>query len=108
MKKIKPTCRYNVVALDETATIHLEGRFTFLDHGNFEASCKKFLTNPQIKHVIVNLAKVEYIDSAALGMLLVLRKDIQAISVSLVLSSPSATVLRALKAVHFEKLLTIQ
>ncbi len=96
------------VISNETGTIHLEGRFTFLDQSDFESLCKNLSNNEQIKQIIVNLEKVKHIDSSALGMLLVLRDIIRATGISLVLSGPNGSVLRAMNVAHFAHMFNIQ
>ena len=98
----------NVVTLNDSVTIHLGKRFTFLDQSDFEDAYKTLLNKQQIKQVIVDLVNLEYIDSTALGTLLVLREKTQAINASLVLTNPKIVVLKALNAVHFERLFSIQ
>jgi anti-anti-sigma factor len=98
----------NVTVLSEAATIYLGGRFTFLDQSIFESECKKLTKDEQVKQITVNLEKVEFIDSSALGMLLVLRDHALSIGASLLISSPSGVVLEALNKAHFGRLFTIQ
>jgi HptB-dependent secretion and biofilm anti anti-sigma factor len=97
-----------VVISNETGTIHLGGRFTFLDQSDFENLCKNISKNEQVKQIIVDLEKVKHIDSSALGMLLVLRDHTRAIGASLVLSGPNGSVLRAMNVAHFAHMFNIQ
>ena len=53
-------------------TIRVGGRFDFNLHKDFRSVYKE-LTNPQIRYVI-DMAGTEYMDSSALGMLLLLRE----------------------------------
>lgn len=98
----------SVTISNDTGTIHLEDRFTFLDQGNFEWACKNIAGNALIKHIVINLEKVKYIDSSALGMLLVLRDHARAMGTSLVLSSPNEAVLKVLNVAHFGHLFSIR
>lgn len=52
-------------------TIKVSGRFTFAMYKEFAASYKS--ADPQPEKVDIDLRAVEYVDSAALGMLLSLR-----------------------------------
>lgn len=56
---------------DHKLTIKLSGRFTFALYKEFAASYKNLTDQPEA--VDVDLHGVEYIDSAALGMLLSMR-----------------------------------
>jgi anti-anti-sigma factor len=97
----------SVTVLSEAATIYLGGRFTFLDQSVFEHECKKLSKDKQIKQITINLEKVKFIDSSALGMLLVLRDHARSVGSSVVISSPNGMVLEALNTAHFGKLFTI-
>lgn len=98
----------SVVISNDIGTVQLEGRFTFLDQSSFEFACKNLFNNTQIKQIVVNLENVKYIDSSALGMLLVLRNHVRTIGKSLVLSGPNGAVLKVLNVAHFGHLFNIQ
>jgi|SRR5688572_14485537 HptB-dependent secretion and biofilm anti anti-sigma factor len=70
----------------ENAVIHLTGRFDFSSHTAFKQCYEAALTEPRVRKISVDLQSVEYLDSAALGMLLLLkeRATAQAMSVALV------------------------
>ena len=50
------------------------GRFTFTDNGKFRTILDKF-SKPEIKHISFNMKEVSFVDSAALGMLLLARDE---------------------------------
>ena len=90
------------------ATITLVGRFDFSLHGDFRETYDLLLVDSEIDAVAVNLAGVEYIDSSALGMLLMLRERAQETGKSLTLCKPSSHVSHLLEIVSFSKLFTIE
>ncbi len=104
MMKNNTKARISATATNETATIYLAGRFTFLDQSNFEQECAKLTKDSQIKQITVDFEKVKFIDSSALGMLLVLRDHANSIGASLFISNLSGSVLKVLNAAHFGKL----
>jgi len=53
-------------------TIHVDGRFDFSLHQEFRG-CYEQVSDPGVTYV-VNLGRTEYLDSSALGMLLLLRE----------------------------------
>jgi len=87
--------------------LRLEGTFTFDGHAAFKAATTEALDagHPAIA---LDLSGVSYMDSASLGMLLLLREKAQAKGVKVVLSRPSPTVLTILRVVQFGKLFDIQ
>jgi anti-anti-sigma factor len=62
------------------ATIALSGRFDFSAHQAFREACAAALDAAQIGELKVDLAGVDYLDSSALGMLLLLREKAQAVN----------------------------
>ena len=58
----------------QTLTIHVNGRFDFNLHKEFRNAYKD-CTAPGT-HYVIDLARAEYMDSSALGMLLLLREQV--------------------------------
>jgi anti-anti-sigma factor len=69
----------------ETAVIRLTGRFDFSRHREFKNCYEAALKQPSLRRIHVDLNGVDYLDSSALGMLLLLkeRADGRALPVSL-------------------------
>lgn len=85
-------------------TIKISGRFTFALYKEFAASYKNAETPPDA--VDVDLRGVEYIDSAALGMLLSMRNFFGA-EKKISLSNASETVRKILEIARFDKKFSI-
>ncbi|MBI5918113.1 MAG: STAS domain-containing protein [Nitrosomonadales bacterium] len=98
----------NVKIASNIATIEVRGRFDFSTHRNFREMYEHILQNPQIASIDVNLAGVDYMDSSALGMLLMLRERAQAAKKEVVLCKPNSTVAQILDIANFPKLFTIR
>ncbi|MCX7179282.1 MAG: STAS domain-containing protein, partial [Proteobacteria bacterium] len=62
----------NVVKADQHTAIRLQGRFDFNTHRDFRASVELALQESPAQ-LQVDLGGVDYLDSSALGMLLMLR-----------------------------------
>ena len=97
----------SVTAISNTATIYLSGHFSFGAHREFKAAYKNQLNNSMIGSLVVNLTEVSYLDSSALGMLLLLREYAQAANKSLTLSKPSAIAARTFEIAGFKTLFAI-
>ena len=91
----------------QTGTIRLEGRFTFDSHPAFKSCTQSILQARELKRVVLDMAGVEYMDASSLGAILLLREATEARFMAIALLRPSATVLRLLKLVQFEKLFEI-
>ncbi len=68
-----------------TAVIHLTGRFDFSARREFKQCYEAALIEPEVRAIAVDLRDVEYLDSSALGMLLLLKElaDARTLPVSL-------------------------
>lgn len=88
-------------------TLSLGGRFDFNVHRDFKESYMAFLNDAAITSINVNLAAVDYLDSSALGMLLMLRERAGTANKQISLSNPNETVVKILDIANFKKLFTI-
>lgn len=87
--------------MSDTGTIALSGHFTFNAHREFKATYDRLLADARVGNIVVNLADVSYLDSSALGMLLLLRDHVQAANKSLALSQPSTIAARTFEIAGF-------
>jgi len=90
-----------------TLTINMSGRFDFHVQRDFKEAYDPQLTNAAISAIEINLAGVDYLDSSALGMLLMLRERATAAGKSLKLCKPGTGVSQILEIANFSKLFTI-
>ena len=89
------------------ATMEMSGRFDFSAHREFKDAYMALMQNHSVLVIDVNLAAVDYMDSSALGMLLMLRDRAQAANKEVTISKPSKVVEQILKVANFSKLFTI-
>lgn len=92
---------------DRTATIGLDGKFTFEAHPAFKACTREALDSGSVDRIILDLERVSYLDASSLGMILLLREAAEARHVTVVLHRPSRPVRSLLEVVRFEKLFSI-
>lgn len=91
----------------QRAVVRLSGKFDFSAHREFRETIDAALQNKEFGEVVVDLAGVDYIDSSALGMLLMLREKTNGAKKNLSLANPRGVVKQALDIAHFEKLFSI-
>lgn len=86
------------------ATLHIEvsGRFDFGLHQQFRDATN--LSDQGVKVIEVDLAKTEYMDSSALGMLLVLRDKVGDNKNSVRIKNARPEVRKILEIANFDKL----
>jgi len=98
----------NVEVVDHKARISLNGRFDFNSHREFRHSYDSPLKTGAVSELEVDLGEVQYLDSSALGMLLMLKEKAQAADKSITLSNCRGTVKEVLDIANFGKLFNIR
>lgn len=91
----------------DKAVITLNGRFDFNSHRDFRSGYDEVLQNNAIKQLEVNLNGVDYLDSSALGMLLLLKERAASAHIALQLSHCHGMVKQVLDVANFGKIFTI-
>jgi anti-anti-sigma factor len=86
-------------------TIAIEGRFDFAAHQEFRSAYEKAGTPGTY---IVDLRKTTYLDSSALGMLLLLRDHAGGDNAQISLINVTADVKKILAISNFDKLFTVE
>jgi anti-anti-sigma factor len=87
---------------------------TIAIHDSFEFSqyelFRNAYSNVEVKGIqfILDLSKASYMDSSALGMILLLKEHADTLSGKLIISKPSPAVNQILEIAQFHKLITIQ
>ena len=97
----------NVVAVDGRAVIRLTGRFDFNAHREFREAVELALKDATLKEVQVDLAGVDYLDSSALGMLLMLRDKARGAGKSVALANCRGAVKQVIEIANFSKLFAV-
>ncbi len=89
----------------EEVTVSVAGRFDYRIYDSFKAS----FSGIENKSVTVNvdLSETDYMDSSALGMLLMLREHVGR-AATVLLVKPSPDVMRVLTIANFDKLFSIR
>jgi anti-anti-sigma factor len=89
----------------KTLTIAIDGRFDFSAHQEFRKSYEQ-LSKPVTAYVL-NMAKTTYLDSSALGMLLLLRDHAGGDNADVSISNCSDDVKKILTISNFQQLFKI-
>jgi anti-anti-sigma factor len=94
----------NVSTSNGEARIKLSGRFDFNSHREFRAAYEPILENADVRTLVVDLAGVDYLDSSALGMLLMVRDKAGSASKAILLANAQSGVKQVLNIANFSKL----
>jgi anti-anti-sigma factor len=90
------------------ATLGLGGRFDFHSHREFRGAYESMLEESAVREIEIDFSDVDYLDSSALGMLLLLREKAESCGKSVVLCGLQGTVKQVLDIANFGKLFAIK
>lgn len=86
-------------------TLKIDGRFDFSQHQVFRAALEK--AGSAVRGFTVDLSGSEYMDSAALGMLLLLLEKVGGSRERVKIINPNPNVRKILEIANFDKLFTL-
>lgn len=98
---------YNLRNNGNQTAIDLKGRLTFSDYSVFREVVEIFNTSP-VKRCVLDLSELEFIDSAGLGMLLIVRDKVHGRNGHLVISGAAGQVKKMLDLGRFDTLFTLE
>tara|TARA_R110002094_G_scaffold219300_1_gene191198 strand:+ start:105 stop:410 length:306 start_codon:yes stop_codon:yes gene_type:complete len=99
--------KYQVSEKGNTATARISGQMTFSDRGEVSGLALA-LTRGNLPEIVVDLCAVEYIDSAGLGVLLILREAAQEKGRTITLTGMTGSVKEVLDLACFDTLFTFK
>jgi len=85
----------------------LTGRFTFEDHKAYKAEITGALGADGVKDIVLDMTGLTYLDSSALGALLLGREMADAKGIGMSIKGPQPGVLSILKVVKFDQMFHI-
>ncbi|HEY0330891.1 MAG TPA: STAS domain-containing protein [Rhodopseudomonas sp.] len=88
------------------ANVSLNGELTFTDHVAFREVASRLLKATD-QSLTIDLSKLDFIDSAGLGMLLIVRDEANKANRSLTLRGPKGQVERMFSVTKFNTLFTV-
>ena len=100
------TLKVEMSADESVTTIYVVGRFDFNIHQEFRKSYER--TKGTALRYIINLVETQYIDSSALGMLLLLRDAAGGDKSDITIITGNADVKKILTISNFEKLFKVK
>lgn len=94
-------------ASNDSLEVSLSGQFTFSDNGKFRHIIET-VKSGRSKSVTIDFSGVDFVDSAALGMLLLLRDLCQERQIDVALQSPQGQVQRIFAISRFDQLFSVR
>ena len=87
---------------NKKVTLKLEGNFTYTQRKSFQEALKAVSTD-QIAEIMIDLSQVAFLDSAALGLLMITHRQLQAEKRTLSLAYPQPTVRQIIELANLHK-----
>jgi len=91
----------------QRSVVRLTGRFVFASHREFNDAVERALKTEE-PVIVIELSGVTYIDSAALGMLLLARQRADNVGKTVALQGAAGSVLQVLQIANFGKVFAIR
>lgn len=98
---------HSAVVNGDLLEVSLNGKFTFADNKTFNSFLEE-IGRGKHKRVVINLAGVDFIDSAALGILLLTRDKCDKTATNLVVRNPKGQVKQMFEISRFSELFRIE
>ena len=98
----------NVQVIDHSARIAMSGRFDFQVHRDFRDAYTPVLDNAAVREIEIEMSKVDYLDSSALGMLMLLNERAKAANKPVSLLNTSGVVSQVLEVANFSRIFNIK
>lgn len=90
------------------ARLGMTGQFNFQAHRPFKEAYAALIENSAISEIEVEMSRLDYMDSSALGMLMLLNERAKATNKNVVLLNPSGAVSQVLEVANFGKIFNIK
>lgn len=90
-----------------TAVMQLAGQFVFTSHKVLRDACRRLLQDPATECIQLEMSKVEYLDSSALGMLLLMKEKLTTASKEIQIKGAQGLVLQVLEVAKFDRMFTL-
>ena len=97
----------NVAVANGRTVISLKGRFDFNAHREFREAVDQAVQGEGLQDIQVDFATVDYLDSSALGMLLMLRDKARGAGKTVSLANCRGAVKQVIEIANFSKLFPI-
>jgi len=97
-----------VALIEDRAVLSLSGRFDFNAHREYREALERLMSYADAHAFEVDLSQVSYLDSSALGMLLVLRERAGRVNAPVALVGAQGSVRQVLDIANFSRIFAIR
>lgn len=97
----------NIETTGKTAVLQLEGEFVFDSHKVLRAACAPILANTSTDFIQLELSRVKYLDSSALGLMLLMKEKAASAGKAVQIKGARGTVLQVLEVAKFDHIFDV-
>jgi anti-anti-sigma factor len=94
--------------MTEIQVVKLPERFDFGGHQDFNKQCEMILDDKTVKSVVIDFSRVQYVDSSALGMLVLFHRKATAAGVATCIRGAHGAAKDVLDIANMQKLYTFE
>jgi HptB-dependent secretion and biofilm anti anti-sigma factor len=94
----------NISSYGRSAVVHLEGNFVFDCHKQLREACGPLVSDTATQVIQIELSEVDYLDSSALGMMLLIKEKAERAGKSIQIKGAQGIVLQVLEVAKFDVL----
>lgn len=95
---------YEIRSNGDTSVIRLDGRFVFTSHTVFREAYERVLARSETRVIQLDMGQVEYLDSSALGMMLLLKDKSEAMGKNTQIRGARGVVRQVLEVANFHRI----
>ena len=92
---------------ENVGRIVMKGRFEFQVHREFKEAFTGLFDNSAVQIIEIEMSKLDYLDSSALGMLMLLNERAKSANKTISLVNPAGLVIQVLEVANFQHLFNI-
>ncbi len=93
---------------NDTLDINFGGNFTFSDHPAFREILSLIEKDESVRQIVFRMDKLEFVDSSALGMLLLVHDVVERKRKKLVIKGAQGQVKKMFALAHFQRLFVME
>jgi len=102
------TMKFRLETNEKAGRISIHGRFDFNTHRHFRHAYEPLIDNRELSAIEIELSAVNYIDSSALGMLMLLRDRAVKVNKTVSLATSTGVVEQVLNVANFDRIFSIR
>ncbi|WP_042701769.1 STAS domain-containing protein [Azospirillum sp. B506] len=98
---------FKTTTTGDATEVRLTGRLEFTDHDRL-SDLVNLVEQSQARRFVLDLSGLEFIDSAGLGMLLILQDETETRNIKMIVRGPTGDVRRSIELARLTEIITVE